>query len=436
MTNPTLAPPMPRLDELKAQLAQIDGLMQSGVLTGAAAAEARARLEAEVLAEVLKPGARDVQSKASARPAEPSGPSSAVVEASARLSGQLVLGVTVFVLAFGVLGYAVQGNRAGWALGPGSGAVAAAAATAAEAASAPAGIGREQLEAMVERLAERLKGRADDTEGWTMLGRSYGILGRHADAVKAFRQVLELRPKDAQAHADLAEALGMANGRRLEGDPEKSIAAALQLDPANAKALALAGSAAFERGDAPLAVAQWERALRQAEPGSDTARQLQGAIDEARQRIGPGAAPASTASGQGGAARQAGGMVTGPASSGAAVSAEAAAVQVRVSLAPALAARAAPDDTVFIFARAMAGPKAPLAIQRRQVKDLPLTLTLDDTMAMSPALRLSSVAQVVIGARISKSGNAMPQPGDLQGLSPAIAVGTRDLALEIGEVVR
>ena len=76
------------------------------------------------------------------------------------------------------------------------------------------------------------------------------------------------------------------------------------------------------------------------------------------------------------------------------------------------------------------------ALRGYSLTGVPLTLTLDDTMAMSPALRLSSVAQVVIGARISKSGNAMPQPGDLQGLSPAIAVGTRDLALEIGEVVR
>ena len=107
-----------------------------------------------------------------------------------------------------------------------------------------------------------------------------------------------------------------------------------------------------------------------------------------------------------------------------------------MTLAPALAARAAPDDTVFIFARSPQGSKMPLAIQRRQVKDLPLELTLDDSMAMSPALRLSGVQQVVVGARVSKSGNAMPQPGDLQGLSAAVAVGSRGLQLQIGEVVR
>ena len=113
-----------------------------------------------------------------------------------------------------------------------------------------------------------------------------------------------------------------------------------------------------------------------------------------------------------------------------------ASVQARISLAPALLAKAAPEDTVFIFARALQGPKAPLAILRRQVKDLPLEVTLDDSTAMSPALRLSTQTQVVIGARVSKSGQAMPQPGDLQGLSPTVSVGTRGVQLVIADVVR
>jgi cytochrome c-type biogenesis protein CcmH len=112
-----------------------------------------------------------------------------------------------------------------------------------------------------------------------------------------------------------------------------------------------------------------------------------------------------------------------------------ASVQVRITLAPALAAKVSPEDTLFVFARAPQGGKAPLAIQRRQVKDLPLDVTLDDSMAMSPAMSLSTVSQVIVGARISKSGNAMPQPGDLQGLSPAVAVGSKGLALQIGDVL-
>ena len=111
-------------------------------------------------------------------------------------------------------------------------------------------------------------------------------------------------------------------------------------------------------------------------------------------------------------------------------------MHARISLAPALLAKAAPEDTVFIFARALQGSKAPLAILRRQVKDLPLEVTLDDSTAMSPALRLSTQTQVVIGARVSKSGQAMPQPGDLQGLSPTVVVGARGVQLVIADVVR
>jgi cytochrome c-type biogenesis protein CcmH len=157
------------------------------------------------------------------------------------------------------------------------------------------------------------------------------------------------------------------------------------------------------------------------------ASRLQGALDEARQRAGlpplQNAAPA-TAAAPAPDTRPADGAAAGAAS-----------VQVRITLAPALAAKASPDDTLFVFARAPQGGKAPLAIQRRQVKDLPLDVTLDDSMAMSPAMRLSSVPQVIVGARISKSGNAMPQPGDLQGLSPVVPVGTQGLALQIAEVL-
>jgi cytochrome c-type biogenesis protein CcmH len=296
------------------------------------------------------------------------------------------------------------------------------------------------MEALTQRLAERMKTRPDDAEGWSMLGRSYGALGRYAEAVQAYQHVIDLRPKDAQALADSADALGMANGRKLDGEPEKLIARALQLDPDNAKALSLAGTIALDRGDAASAARLWEHAVKGVEPGSEMAGQLLAAVAEARQRAGlpplpatatPPMAPA-VALAASGPRTEAGAAVAG----GQAPATPAASVQVRVTLAPALAAQAGPDDTVFIFARALQGPKAPLAIQRRQVKDLPLDLTLDDTMAMSPALRLSTVAQVVIGARISKSGNAMPQPGDLQGLSQTVAVGARGVQVQIGETVR
>ena len=106
-----------------------------------------------------------------------------------------------------------------------------------------------------------------------------------------------------------------------------------------------------------------------------------------------------------------------------------------VTLAPALAATASPDDIVFVFARAAQGPKMPLAILRKQVRDLPLAFTLDDSMAMAPNMSLSNFGEVVVGARISKSGQAMPQSGDFEGFSPAVKVGTRGVAVVIEKAV-
>ena len=397
---------MTRLDDLKRQLAELDSLIRDGVLTGEAARSARDRLEAEILAAVL-----------TAAPATPAG-AVPVIPPYARPSGRLLAGLGVFALVFAAAGYAWLGNPAALAVAPGVQA-------SAKAVEGGGDISRAQFEAMAERLAERLKAKPDDAEGWSMLGRSYSVLEMFPQAQTAFQRVIALRPQDAQGYVDYADALGMTQGRKLAGEPEKLIARALQLDPDNVKALSLSGTLALDRGDAAGAAQLWAHALQKADPGSEMAQRLQGAIDDARQRTAGPAAPAL-------AAAQA------PASAPAALVASAAAlgsVQVRISLAPALAAKASPDDTVFIFARALQGGKAPLAIQRRQVKDLPLQLTLDDSMAMSPALRLSSVSQVIVGARVSKSGNAMPQPGDLQGLTPAVAVGARGLQLQIADVL-
>ena len=412
---------MTRLDDLKRQLAELDSLIRDGVLTGEAARSARDRLEAEILAAVLTAApATPAAGPAAAGAAGPAAAAAAVpvIPPDASPSGRLLAGLGVFALVFAAAGYAWLGNPAALAVAPGVQA-------SVKAVEGGGDISRAQFEAMAERLAERLKAKPDDAEGWSMLGRSYSVLEMFPQALTAFQRVIALRPEDAQGYVDYADALGMTQGRKLAGEPEKLIARALQLDPDNVKALSLSGTLALDRGDAAAAAQLWAQALQKTEPGSEMAQRLQGAIDDARQRAAGPAGPAL-------AAAQA------PAAAPVALAAPAAAagsVQVRISLAPALAAKASPDDTVFIFARALQGGKAPLAIQRRQVKDLPLQLTLDDSMAMSPALRLSSVSQVIVGARVSKSGNAMPQPGDLQGLTPAVAVGARGLQLQIADVL-
>ena len=427
---------MKRIDELTTQLAQLDELIRTKVLTGDAARQARDKLEAEILAAVLQPAAGKGAGAAvvSGSGADASA-ALAAGTAAARPSGRLLAGLAAFALVFAAAGYAWLGNPAALAIAPGAPGAAAVAETGQD-------VDKAQFEAMTQRLADRLKSQPDDAEGWAMLGRSYNVLERFPQALEAYKKVVALRPNEAQGYADMADAMGMVAGRKLDGEPEQMISRALALDPDNAKALGLAGTVAFDRGDAAGAARHWAHALAKVEPGSDMAGRLRGAVDEARKRAGLPPLPAAA---QGLAATANPVLPAAPVAVGTAPAAPAgqaaqaapagASVQVRISLAPALAAKAAPGDTVFIFARAQAGPKAPLAIQRRQVKDLPLDVTLDDSMAMSPALRLSTVAQVVIGARISKSGNAMPQPGDLQGLSAVVPVGSKGLKLEIAEVL-
>jgi cytochrome c-type biogenesis protein CcmH len=256
-----------------------------------------------------------------------------------------------------------------------------------------------QVEAMVGRLAARLKDNPDDVEGWKMLGRSYSVLGRFPEAADAYAKAAARAPRDAQLLADFAEALGMAHGQRLQGDPEKLIARALELDANNLKALALAGTAAFGRKDYKAAAAYWERMLPLVPQDSEDARAIRSSVDEARALLGSTKALKGT-----------------------------------VGLSPRLKGKVAPEDTVFIFARAAEGPPMPLAVLRKQVRDLPLAFSLDDSMAMAPGAKLSGFPRVVVTARVSKSGSATPQPGDLQGASAIVANDATGVAVLIDGV--
>jgi cytochrome c-type biogenesis protein CcmH len=280
------------------------------------------------------------------------------------------------------------------------------------------GVSAEQFEALVARLAARLKESPEDAEGWAMLGRSYAVLGRFPESAEAYAQAAERTPRDAQLLTDWADALAMAQGRNLEGEPEKLLARALAIDPANVKALMLAGTAAFNRKDYRGAVRLWERILAAVPSDSEVADRVRASVAEARTL---GSLPQAAASKKEAAVASTknAGRVTGV---------------VRIS--PDLAAKVEPGDTVFIFARAEQGPRMPLAILRRQGRDLPIEFTLDDSMAMSPAAKLSDHPRVVIGARVSKTANANPQPGDLQGLSAPVKTGAGRVNVTINTEVR
>ncbi len=275
-----------------------------------------------------------------------------------------------------------------------------------------------QIEGLVTKLAERLERSPDDAEGWVMLGRSYNVLGQFDKSAQAYARAVRLVGDNAGLLADYADSLAMAQGRRLQGEPHEIVKRALKADPNHIKALALAGSAEFEQGRYAAAAEYWERSLTRLPPDSDFARSIQASIDEARQLGGARTAGAAVRPGKAEAAA-AGDSISGT-----------------VKIAPALARQVAPGDTLFVFARAADGGKMPIAIVRSTAAQLPFSFRLDDSSAMMPNAKLSNQSRVLVGARISKSGNAIPQPGDLQGLSAPVVPGASGLELTINEVVK
>ncbi|HZS65971.1 MAG TPA: c-type cytochrome biogenesis protein CcmI [Burkholderiales bacterium] len=268
-----------------------------------------------------------------------------------------------------------------------------------------------QIEAMVARLAAKMEENPGDVEGWKLLGRSYMVLGRYPQAVAAYAKAAERAPRDSELLADFADALAMTHNQRLAGEPERLISRALEIDPKNLKALALAGSAAFERQDYAAAAETWSRMLPLVPAGSEDARAIAQNVEEAKKLAGIGGSAPKVASRHPG-------------------------VRGTVRLAPALARQVKPDDTVFVFARAAEGPPMPLAVMRARAADLPLQFALNDTMAMAQGMTVSAHPRIVVTARVSKSGSAKPAPGDLQGASAPVANDASGVAVTIDQVVR
>jgi cytochrome c-type biogenesis protein CcmH len=344
------------------QLRELEADLAAGTLAQADYERSRAEVEARLL--------EDVRDADAPKPARPAGRGMAVA-----------LGAAIPLLAAGV--YFMVGNPATLSQQLEHGATV------------------QQLETMVGRLAARLRESPDDAQGWQLLGRSYAALGRYRESADAYAQAALRAPRDPDLLVDFADMLAMARGRSLQGEPEKLIARALEIDPQNLKGLALAGTVAFERKDYARAAAYWERMLPLVPADSEDARMIQQNVAEARSLSSDGQT----------------------------------ALRGTVSISPTLAGKASPDDIVFVFARAADGPPMPLAVARTRVRELPYSFRLDDSMAMTPAMKLSAFPRVVVGARVSKSGNATPQPGDLQGASAAVANDAGEVRVVIDKVV-
>ncbi|PKO90375.1 MAG: c-type cytochrome biogenesis protein CcmI [Betaproteobacteria bacterium HGW-Betaproteobacteria-12] len=280
-------------------------------------------------------------------------------------------------------------------------------------------LSQEQILAMVENLALRLQENPNDGRGWLMLARSYAVLGRYPESAAAFSRALGLLPPEAQHYADFADIVAMTQGKKLAGEPERLVRRALEIDPRNVKALALAGTIAFDRQDYAQAIGEWQKVLALLPEQSPAANSIQGSIRDAQNRMaiasqqGAGEPPAAAADKPAALARVAG----------------------IVELDPKLRAAIKPGDTLFVFARAVDGPKMPVAMLRAKAGEMPLRFALDDSMSMAPQFKLSTVGQVVVGARISKSGDALARAGDLEGLSAPVSAGAGNVKIVINSVV-
>ncbi len=282
----------------------------------------------------------------------------------------------------------------------------------------------DSLNALIEQLKKKLEQSPNDAVGWGLLARSYMAMERYGEAVPIFEKATKLDSNDASLLADYADALGVHQGRKLDGKPETLIQKALKLDPHNVKALMLSGTIAYNRKDFARAAKEWEDAHAHLPPDDqESSDQLKASITEAKRRLGGGpsmnmlvanppmdqAKPAKPAA-QSGTSR----AITG-----------------KVVLGPSLASKASLPDTLFVFAKDVAGPPMPVSIVRASKKDLPFTFRLDDSTSPMPSRKLSDIDTVVIVARLSKSGKAMPESGDLEGMSQPIKPGTENITVVI-----
>ncbi len=295
--------------------------------------------------------------------------------------------------------------------------------------------GEPDIDAMVSGLRTKLDANPDNAEGWYMLGRSYMAINRYNDAIYAYEQLLKLEPKSAKYMLFLADASAMANKGDVSGRPAELIEKALELEPNSVTGLWLGGMALSQQGQHAKAIARWNILIPLLEKQPEQIAEVRSLIAESKKKLSPEAIenlPAtSVAQTTPAVVNDIAQKVTNKTTNSPQDAIAPKTIVVTITLSDALKSQAKASDTVFIYAKAMAGPPMPLAAKRIQVKDLPITITLDDSTAMMPAMKLSAFPQVIIGARVSKSGNAIGVDGDLYTEKKAVNLGTKqDLVID------
>ena len=268
----------------------------------------------------------------------------------------------------------------------------------------------KDLTKMAQTLAEKLQDKPDNLQGWVMLGRTYRTLENFDAALRAYDSALKLSDDD-DLKLERIEVIAMQRQGQFEGEPWNVIREVLQRDPQHFGALLTAGSASYAEGKFADALKYWEQARKPLDANNPDLAGLESAIATVRERLGmpPAKAAPAAASGL---------NVTG-----------------QVNLSASLKSKASPNDVVFIYATPANGDRMPLAIFKTTVSQLPFNFTLDDSTAMAPDRKLSAAGEVMVKVRVTKSGNAIPQSGDLSGSLGPVKVGAKGLKLEIKDQI-
>lgn len=246
------------------------------------------------------------------------------------------------------------------------------------------------IEEMIEKVKSHLRDNPDDSKGWFILGRTYMSLQQYPEAVTAFQRCYDLSPQETSVMLALADALAMTSNGNMLGEPEQLVLKALQVKPDEPTGLWLAGLAAEQGGRTREAFDYWTRLLPTLEDDPQSREELQAMLLQLKQK-NPDLPDFELAT----------------------ASVTEQGLKVEVTLDPGLSGQVKPGDLLFIYAKAAEGPPMPLAAKRLTVADLPVQVSLSDQDAMMPQMALSKFDQIIVGARISKSGNPVAQSGDL-----------------------
>ena len=264
---------------------------------------------------------------------------------------------------------------------------------------------QDGVEKMVAQFAAKMEQDPTNLQGWVMLARSYRILGRNAEAAKAYERAGNFIDSDPQLLADYADVLASNANGSFAGKPLKLINQALKLDPNNLMALWLSGTASYAAGNYKAAVQTWEKLAQQLPPGTEDARSIEASIADARAKGGLSSKASVNTKG----------------------------ISGKIEIAADIKSKVRSSDIMMVIAR-KPGERMPVAVLRTSVSEFPMSFSLTDALAMNPSSPLSQLSEASIEVRISKTGMAMPESGDLISAPQTVKVGANNIRLVIDQV--